>query len=169
MGFSLKKLAKGIVKGAGDVVKGGAKAVSGAVEMTVVNPIRAAGNIGSGLLTGNTDKVTNSILRYGKDQFQSAKAISAGGQQAAAGGLTVGTGGVVRASSKGGILGDTRTAGQVRADDQAAEVKAEEKRLADEEAARPEKERQDFFNRQYENSLLKNKGRGYNSLLGGGY
>lgn len=165
----LKKLAKGIVKGAGDVVTGGAKAVSGAVEMTVVNPIRAAGNIGSGLLTGNTDKITNSILRYGKDQFQSAKATTAGGQQALAGAFTVGTSGAIRTSTKGGILGDTRTAGQVHAAEKAAAEKAALDKLDAEEAARPEKERQAFFNKQYENSLLRNKGRGYNSLLGGGY
>lgn len=162
-----------VKRAAEDVLEGAVKVGTGVVENTVVNPVRAAGNIGSGLLTGNTEKVKSGILNYGKDVVRSSKTSTAGAMQAGAGALTIGatpiTGGQVSFSSKGNILGDTRSAGQVRADARDAEAAAEEKRLADEEAARPEKERQAFFNKQYENSLLRNKGRGYNSLLGGGY
>jgi len=132
MGFSLKKLAKGIVKHVGRTVASVGSQTSNAVE--------AVGEIGSGILTGNSDKIMNAGKDYIKGTGQNLSGL---------------TGGATSVQSK-----------QMEADKAAL---AQEQALAAEEAARPEKERNDLLNKQFNNTMLKSGGRKFNSLMGGGY
>ena len=138
----------------GESILGGAVKTAGAIGSWDKELIRRTANITSGILTGNEDKITSNLKQWGSSAVRNTGAMLSGG-------LQFGTGGMIKSNAQNSSQYEKTKLGN--------EAKAEEQARNLEEQARPEKERQSLLNQQYQNTLLKSGGRGYNSLLGGGF
>jgi hypothetical protein len=169
LGSWVKKAAGAVTGTAEDLLDSGVKHTVGAVKTTLVNPTKFAVKATTSLLRGDTQGVKNSAKGYIKDQVRD---VTAQGINAINTGAKAGAAYYSMGQYRPGdiIKGDsTMYSEEKAAANEKAAALSEQQRLDAEEAARPEKERNDLFNKMYSNSLLRQGNRGYNTLLGGGY
>ncbi|TXH10390.1 MAG: hypothetical protein E6R04_05480 [Spirochaetes bacterium] len=146
---------KKIVKKAGSSLVEGTVQTASAAGAQLASATRRAVNVGSGILSGDTEKVQSNLSAYKQDFEQNVKAGASGFTKAATYG-------------KVNIFSGEQNSIQTEKEKEKAALAAEQAALAAEEATRPERERQSLLSGQYSALMARNKGKGFNTLLGGG-